>query len=52
MSIPRKIGSLVVCAVPAIVGGGIIYWLFGGNYNPVIVYETLLILVAGGFVSG
>jgi len=52
MSIPRKLGILVFCGVPAIIGGGIIYWLFGENYNPVIVYETLLILFAGGLISG
>jgi len=51
MNIPRRLGILVVCAVPAIVGGGIVYWIFGGSYNPVIVYEALLLLAAGSFVS-
>ena len=40
----------MVFAVPAIIGGGIIYGIFE-NYATVFVYETLLILVAGGFVS-
>lgn len=50
MNISRRLGILVVFAVPAIVGGGIIYALFG-NYVPVFAYEILLILVAGGFAS-
>jgi len=50
MNISRRLGTLVVFAVPAIIGGGIIYGIFE-NYVPVFVYETLLILVAGGFVS-
>lgn len=50
MDISRRLGTLVVCAVPAIVGGGIIYGIFG-NYVPVFIYETLLILVAGALVS-
>ncbi len=50
MSISRKLGILVFCGVPAIVGGGIIYAIWGG-YTPVIIYETLLLLVAGGFIS-
>jgi len=52
MSIPRKLAILVVFGVPAIVGGGIFYWLFGGDYHPVIVYEVLLALVAGSLITG
>jgi zinc transporter ZupT len=52
MSIPRKLSILVVFGVPAIIGGGIMYWLFGGNYHPVIIYEVLLALLAGSLVSG
>jgi len=52
MDIPRKLGTLVVCGVPAIIGGGVIYWLFGGSYNPVIVYEATLAIFAGSLVSG
>jgi hypothetical protein len=44
------LGILVIFAVPAIIGGGIIYAIFG-NYVPVFVYEILLLLVAGGFAS-
>jgi hypothetical protein len=50
MEISRKLGILVVFGVPAIVGGGIIYGLFG-SYVPVFIFETLLVLVAGGFIS-
>jgi len=50
MSISRRLGILVVCAVPAIIGGGIVYALFN-SYVPVFVFETLLLFVAGGFAS-
>jgi hypothetical protein len=50
MNISRRLGILVIFAVPAIIGGGIIYAIFG-NYVPVFVYEILLLLVAGGFAS-
>jgi uncharacterized membrane protein YeiH len=50
MSISRKLSILVFCGVPAIVGGGIIYAIFG-NYTPVFIYETLLALVAFGIIS-
>ena len=50
MNISRRLGILVVCAVPAIIGGGIVYALFD-SYVPVFVYETLLLFVAGGFAS-
>jgi len=48
MNISRSLGTLVVFAVPAIVGGGIVYAFFG-DYVAVSVFETLLLLVAGGF---
>ena len=48
MNISRSLGTLVVFAVPAIVGGGIVYAFFG-NYVAVSVFETLLLFVAGGF---
>ena len=50
MNISRRLGILVIFAVPAIIGGGIIYAKFG-NYVPVFVYEILLLMVAGGFAS-
>ncbi|CAN2041914.1 conserved hypothetical protein [Candidatus Magnetomoraceae bacterium gMMP-15] len=51
MDIARKLGTLVVFAVPAVIGGGIAYWLFDGSYNPVIVFEAILLLLAGSLVS-
>ena len=50
MDISRKLGILVFCAVPAIVGGGIVYAIFG-NYTPVFIYEILLLFVAFGIIS-
>ena len=51
MSISRKLGILVFFGVPAIIGGGITYAIFGGNYLPVFIYETILLLIAGVFFS-
>lgn len=50
MTVARRLGTLVVFAVPAIIGGGIVYAMFG-NYVPVAVFEGLLILLAGALVS-
>ena len=50
MNISRRLGTLVVFGVPAIIGGGIVYGIFK-DYVPVFIYEALLILVAGGFIS-
>jgi hypothetical protein len=50
MTVARKLGTLVVFGVPAIIGGGIVYALFG-SYVPVAVFEGLLILFAGGLIS-
>ncbi len=50
MDISRKLGILVFCGVPAIVGGGILFGIFH-SYIPVAVFEILLLLVAGAFVS-
>ena len=49
MDIPRKLGILIYTAVPAIVGGGIVYHFFG-SYTQVIIYEIVLILAALGIV--
>lgn len=49
-TISRKIGTLVLTGVPAIIGGGIVYYLFD-SYTPVIVYEILLGFTMLGFVS-
>jgi len=50
MNISRKLGVLVFFAVPAIVGGGIVYAVFGG-YHAVAIYEILLLGIASGFFS-
>jgi len=50
MTVARRLGILVVFGVPAIIGGGIIYAIFG-SYVPVAVFEGLLILLAGGLIS-
>ncbi len=50
MDISRKLGILVFCMVPAIVGGGIVYG-FAHNYVAVAVWEALVLGVAGMFVS-
>jgi len=50
MNISRRLGILVVFAVPAVIGGGIVYGLYD-SYVAVFVYEALLLFVAGGFAS-
>ena len=50
MTLARKLGTLVVFGVPAIIGGGIVYAIFG-SYIPVAAFEGLLILAAGGLIS-
>ncbi|MFC1815578.1 hypothetical protein ACFL0M_06440 [Thermodesulfobacteriota bacterium] len=46
----RKLGILVFCGVPAIVGGGIVYAIFG-SYIAVLIFEVILLFTAGGFAS-
>ena len=50
MDVSRKLGILVFCAVPAIIGGGIVFAIFDG-WAPVFIYETLLLFAAGGFIA-
>ena len=50
MDISRKLGILIFFGVPAIMGGGIVFDIFG-SYLPVSVYEIILLLFAGGLVS-
>ncbi len=50
MDVSRKLGILVFCAVPAIIGGGIVFTIFDG-WAPVFIYETLLLFAAGGFIA-
>jgi hypothetical protein len=51
MNVSRKLGILVFCGVPAIIGGGITYHLFDGNYVPVFIYETILLSIVGTYFS-
>ena len=46
MDVPRKLGILVFCGVPAIIGGGIIYAIFH-SYIPVAIYLVMLFLLSG-----
>jgi len=48
--IGRRLGILVVCGVPAIIGGGIIYSIFG-RFAPVLIYEIVLLFLAGAIVT-
>ena len=50
MDVSRKLGILVFFGVPAIIGGGIMYAIFG-SYIPVFIWEVLLIFIAGIYVS-
>jgi hypothetical protein len=50
MDVARKLGILVFCAVPAIVGGGIVYYAFH-SLTAVFIYQIILLLGAGAFVS-
>ena len=50
MNISRKLGILVFCGVPAIIGGGILYGIFH-SYTPVVIYEIILLATAGGIIS-
>ena len=50
MEISRRLAILVFCGVPAIVGGGIVYAIFG-NLTPVWIYQALLLVTAGALVS-
>ena len=49
MDMPRKLGILIYSAVPAIVGGGIVYHFFG-SYVQVGIFEVLLVLATLGII--
>lgn len=49
MNITRNIGILIVFGVPAIIGGGIIYSIFGSNVS-IAIFEALLFLLAFGVI--
>ncbi len=51
MSISRKLGTLLLFAVPGIIGGGIAYALAGGSYVAVAVFEVALVIAALGFIA-
>jgi hypothetical protein len=51
MDMSRKLGIMVFGGVPAIIGGGILYAVFGGSFVPVIVYLMILLLFGGAFLS-
>jgi hypothetical protein len=50
MDVARKLGILVFCAVPAVVGGGVVYFT-SGSLTAVAVFVVLLLVGAGAFVS-
>jgi len=50
MDFPRKLGILIYTAVPAIIGGGIVYHFFH-SFTQVIIFEILLVLAAIGIIS-
>ncbi len=50
MTISRKLGILILCAVPAIICGGIVYAIFH-SLTPVFIFEIILLLLAGAFIS-
>jgi hypothetical protein len=50
MDISRKLGSLVFFGVPAIIGGGIVYALFG-SLMAITIYEVILFFFAGAIIA-
>ncbi|MDT8380183.1 MAG: hypothetical protein RQ739_14955 [Desulfotignum sp.] len=50
MDIPRKLGILIYSAVPAIVGGGIVYHFFD-SFVQVVIFEILLLAAVLGVFS-
>jgi hypothetical protein len=50
MDVARKLGILVFCAVPAIVGGGVVFYAFH-SLTAVLIYEVILLLGVGAFIS-
>lgn len=50
MDTSRRLAILVFAAVPAIVGGGIVYAIFG-SLTPMWIYEALLLVTVGALVS-
>ncbi len=50
MDIFRNLGILVFTAVPAIIGGGIVYHFFS-SFVQVIIFELLLVLIVLGMIK-
>ena len=50
MTVSRKLGTLVFFGVPAIIGGGITYWLTE-SWTIMWIYEILLYALAGAVIS-
>ena len=50
MTVARKLGILVFCGVPAIIGGGIVYAIFD-DLMAVWIYQVILALAAGAIVA-
>ena len=50
MQISRKLGIIVFFGVPAIIGGGVVY-AASHSYPLVGLYEAVLLLFAGAFIS-
>ncbi|MGB7921009.1 MAG: hypothetical protein WCF40_13210 [Desulfobacterales bacterium] len=50
MSTARKLGILVFCGVPAIIGGGIVYAVFN-DLTAVFIYQTILLLGVGAYIA-
>ncbi len=50
MDTPRRIGTAIDFAVPAIVGGGLIQY-FSESWSAVVVFEILLLVIVIAVVS-
>ena len=50
MDLSRRLGILVFCGVPAIIGGGIVMAVTG-SLTIMWIYEALLLITAGALVS-
>ena len=48
--ISRKVGTMILMGVPAIIGGGIIYAIFK-DLTAIFIYETILLLGVGTYLA-
>ncbi|MBW1997363.1 MAG: hypothetical protein JRJ29_05275 [Deltaproteobacteria bacterium] len=51
MDVPRKIGIGILMLIPAFVGGGALWDIFGGSWIPVVIWVLIMAGVAGGIIS-